>query len=156
MLIASQPWLAWSIFFWISFWIFLTWVTRSSIEFTFTGCLSLGRIITLLPVFSFSSCSLTASWFFLAYWSIALFTSTSLYLDCPATDTGSLLSVEVSDEAGVSPLVAACTTGALTPIKYSEVPNNTLAAPILSLRILNLCLTAVTIRFLIALSFFQF
>ena len=42
------------------------------------------------------------------------------------------------------------------PIKYKEVPNNTLAAPILSLRILNLCLTAVTIRFLIALSSFQF
>ena len=47
-------------------------------------------------------------------------------------------------------------SGRSPPIKYKEVPNNTLAAPILNLRILNLCLTAVTIRFLIVLSFFQF
>ena len=47
-------------------------------------------------------------------------------------------------------VVSACTIVADPPIKYKEVPNNTLAAPILSLRILNLCLIAVTIRFLIA------
>ena len=54
--IIFRSWLAVSIsslIFWMIFW---TWSARSLAVFTVTGCLSLGRIITLLPASSCSFC----------------------------------------------------------------------------------------------------
>ena len=116
------------------------------------GSLSLARISALSPTFSCStwaylsmaSFTVVSSLFFFVAISYSLFLSILSFAGALAAWL-----VSVPDT-----LVSACTIVADPPIKYKEVPNNTLAAPILSLRILNLCLTAVTIRFLIALSLY--
>ena len=97
-----------------------------------------------------ASFTVVSSLFLFVAISYSLFLSILSFAGAFCSGTAALL-VSVPDT-----LVSACTIVADPPIKYKEVPNNTLAAPILSLRILNLCLTAVIIRFLIALSFFQF
>ena len=157
-MISSASWLA-SVTSWSSLSaILLTLSTRSLAVFAIVvGSLSLGRISALSPT------SFCLTW---AYLSIASFTAVSLLWLFPAILSSSFLAIlsfvgafcRTPADAGAALLVSvpdtlvpACTIVADPPIKYKEVPNNTLAAPILSLRILNLCLTAVTIRFLIIL-----